>query len=278
MTATRFLVIGALLWVGAVNIAPLIEMARISLLDAYPTLPGHVAGYGIGNYATFLESPLYRDAFLRSMGFAAATAILTLIVVYPLAYHIAINVAPARRVRHLLLLAAPFWTSEIVRIFAITLLLSHRGGANILLRWIGLADAPLPLLYNRFSVGFGMVYAMLLVMLLPLYAALDKLPRSLLDAASDLGSGPWTRLWRIVLPLTRGGIVSGCVLVFLLATGAFAVPMLLGGADTTLFSLTIGGFFSNAEGQWPMGAAFSIIMLVAASAVAGGVFALAARR
>ncbi len=256
-----------LLWIAVANIGPLIEMARISLLDAYPAPPGHVARYSPGNYAAFVGSAGYREAFLRSFRFAAGTTILLLLLSYPLAYHLALHVPPARRGRLLLLLIAPFWTGEIVRLFGIILLLANHGAINIILRRLGLIETPLPLLYNGFSVGFGMVYTMSLSMLLPLYAALDRLPRSLLDAAADLGAGPARRLLRVTLPLSAGGVLAGCLLVFLLSLGVFVEPTLLGGASGELFAVTIGGMFSDAAGDWPLGAAFSFILLLTAAAL-----------
>lgn len=269
---------GPLLWIGAVNIAPLIEMARISLLDVYPAAPDHPLRYSLDNYASFIASPIYRGAFLRGIAFAAVTTVLALLICYPLAYGIAFRAPPRRRLRCLLLLIAPFWTSEIIRIFAIMLLLADHGAVNLLLRWLGVVEAPLPLLYNAFSVGFGMLYAVLLVMLLPLYAALDRLPVHLVEAAANLGAGPWVRLLRLTLPLTRDGIAAGCALAFLVSLGSFAVPMLLGGPGTTLFSMTIASLFASSAGRWPVGAAFALVMLVSGLAMACVLMGLAARR
>lgn len=252
---------GPVLWVAGANIAPLVEMARISLLDIYPAAPEHVARISLDNYATFLTSAIYRGAFVRSLVLSSVVTGLALLLAYPLAYLIAVRLPPRRRLRYLLLLIAPFWTSEILRAFAIMLLLAHRGAVNAVLEWIGFTDAPLPLLYNSFSMGYGMVYAVLLGMLLPLYAALSRLPAELLDAAANVGAGPWRRLIHVTLPLTRDGIAAGCALVFLSSLGAFAVPTLLGGAGTTLFSMTIGSMFASSAGRWPLGAAFGLIML-----------------
>lgn len=257
------------LWVLAVNIAPLLEMVRISFLAVYPVAPGRPVQITQANYAAFLTTQIYWAAYLRTLVFSAITTVLSLLLVYPLAYFVAVHVPPNRRMQRLLTLMAPFWTSEIIRTFAIIILLGNRGGANMLLQWLGLTDEPIPMLYTRFSVAFGMVYAVLLSMLLPLYVALEKIPRALLEAATDLGAGPWERFRRVTLPLTRSGIASGCVLVFLLSAGAFAVPLLLGGADTTLFSQTIGNFFSSANDRWPIGAAFSMILLVSSLAFSG---------
>jgi len=271
------LLLGPVLWVAGANLAPLVEMARISLLDVYPAAPDHVPRYGLANYA-LLASPIYRGAFLRSLGFAALTTLLTLLLAYPLAYAIAFATPARQRLRRLLLLIAPFWTGEIVRIFAIMLLLANRGAVNGVLRWAGIIEDPLPLLYNPFSLAAGMVYVVLLAMLLPLYAALEKLPRDLLEAAAGLGAGPWTRLRRVTLPLTREGIAAGSALVFLISLGTFAVPSILGGADTTLFSMTIGGLFASSAGRWPLGAAFGLTLLAAGLAIAACIMGWVDRR
>lgn len=262
---------GPVIWVGGANIAPLVEMARVSLLDVFPAEPGHIARYSLQNYAAFLGSPIYRGAFLHSILLSAILTLLALLLAYPLAYLIAIRIPAHRRLRHLLLLVAPFWTSEIVRAFAIMLLLANRGAVNGLLRWFGIIETPLLLLFNQFSVGFGMLYAVLLAMLLPLYASLARLPTELLEAAASTGAGPWRRLFRVTLPLTRDGIAAGCALVFLATLGAFAVPTLLGSADTTLFSMTIGSMFASSAGRWPLGAAFGLIMLLVGLALAGAI-------
>ena len=268
---------GPVVWVAGANIAPLIEMGRVSLLDVFPAPPGCVAHIGLSNYISFFASPIYRAAFWHSMMLSAVLTVLALLLAYPLAYLIALRVPARQRVRHLLLLIAPYWTSEIVRALAMMLLLANHGAINGVLRWLGLSDAPLPLLYNQFSVGFGLLYAVLLAMLLPIYAALSRLPADVLRAATALGAGPLRRLLSITLPLTRDGIAAGCALVFLTSLGAFAVPTLLGGADTMLFSMTIGSMFASSAGRWPVGAAFGLILLVSGLCVAQVVMWLGSR-
>jgi spermidine/putrescine transport system permease protein len=119
-------------------------------------------------------------------------------------------------------------------------------------------------MYTHFSLGIGVIYLTSLYMLLPLYSALEKIPDSYREAAADLGAGPWTRLWRVVLPLSKDGIASGCTLVFLISTGYYATPVLLGGPSSTVFAETIAGFFHVAGDKWPTGAAFASIMLITA--------------
>lgn len=169
-----------------------------------------------------------------------------------------------------MLLLIPFWVGEVVRIYAIMILLGNNGAINLLLQWLGLIERPIPFMYTNFSLSTGIVYLTALYMLMPLYSALEKIPASYSEAAADLGAGPWTRFHRITLPLSLEGISSGCTLVFLISTGMYATPVLLGGPSTTLFSETISGFFHAAGDQWPVGAAFACIMLVTALAVSGG--------
>jgi len=259
-----------MLWVAAAHVGPLLVMARISLLDSYPGAPGAVPMFGSQAYAAFLDGPGYRAALGHSLWLAATATGIALMLAWPLAWHVATQVPPAQRVRRLALLVAPFWTSEVLRMFALVLLLANRGALNAVLRWTGLTGAPVPLLYGTGSVLAGVVYTVLLTMLLPLFAALDRLPPDLLDAAADLGAGPWRRQGLIVLPLAAGGIASGVALTFLLCLGVLAAPTLLGGAGTPAFASVIAGFFGGASGRWPMGAAFSLVLLAAGTACAGG--------
>jgi spermidine/putrescine transport system permease protein len=169
----------------------------------------------------------------------------------------------------LLLLLIPFWVGEIVRTYAIMILLGNNGAINLVLKSIGLIDRPIPFMYTTFSMSVGIVYLTALYMLLPLYSALEKIPDSYREAAADLGAGPWTRFWRVTLPLSREGITSGCTLVFLISTGFYATPVLLGGPSTTVFAETIAGFFHVAGDEWPVGAAFASIMLIATLSLTG---------
>lgn len=258
-----------LIWIIGCNVGPLVQVFRISFLAQYPIADGAEAAYTLDNYAVFFASPVYFVPFVRSLVFAALATAATLVIVYPAAFYIAKVVKPARRTKALLLLLVPFWAGEIIRTFSVIMLLANRGPINMVLRDLGLIDRPIPLLYGYFSLGFGVVYLVCLYMLLPLYSAIEKIPSHLLDAAADLGAGPFTRFTRIVLPLSKDGIVAGCSLVFLTCTGVFAAPMLLGGAGTALFPETIASFFQGSSNRWPTGAAFATLMLVAALVTAG---------
>ncbi|MGE0008421.1 MAG: ABC transporter permease [Parvibaculaceae bacterium] len=258
-----------LLWLLFLHIGPIYEMAKISLLSSYPLQHGHPPTYTLANYAVFFSESIYFMPLVRSFVFSVSSTAATLVVVFPVAYYVAKVVPPGWRPKALLLLLVPFWAGEIIRTFSVIMLLANRGAVNALLRDVGLIDRPIPMLYTDFSLGFGLVYLICLYMLLPLYSAIDKIPRHLLDAAADLGAGPLMRFRRIVLPLSRDGIVSGCSLVFLTCIGVFATPMLLGGPTNVMFPETISSFFHGASDRWPVGAAFSLLMLVSALTTAG---------
>lgn len=258
-----------LVWLVMLHVGPIYQMLKISLLSRYPIPAGVEAHYTFDNYAIFFQELLYFTPLIKSFVFATAATAITLIVVYPVAYYVAKIVRPEGRSKALLLLLVPFWAGELIRTFSVIMLLANRGALNVFLREIGLIDRPIPMLYTSFSLGFGLIYLICLYMLLPLYSAIEKIPSQYLDAAADLGAGPITRFRRIILPLSKDGIVSGCSLVFLTCIGVFATPMLLGGPNTVLFPETISGFFHGASDKWPVGAAFALIMLVTALITAG---------
>ncbi len=273
---TRLLLLAVpLVWLAAAHLGPLIAMARISALAAYPAAPGTAPAWSAAAYSAFLHSPGDRASLLHSLTLAGAATLLSLLLAYPLAYHVAQHVPPARRGRRLMLLVAPFWANEVLRMFGLVLLLANRGGVNALLSATGLIPTPLALLYGTGSVLTGLVYTVLLTMLLPLYAVLDALPVELLEAAADGGAGAWQRFWHVTLPLTARGVAAGTVLTFLASLGVFAAPALLGGVSTPVFAVTIADLFGAASGRWPLGAAFGFILLLAGTACAPGLAALA---
>lgn len=272
------LALPALLWMFATHLGPILSMVQISFLDSYPPLAGRVPELTLENYLIFFESQSYVSPFLRTMIYSATYTAVTLVMMYPIAYFIAKKVRPNRQMLFLLLLLVPFWVGEIVRTYAIMILLGNRGAVNIVLLSLGIVERPIPFMYTSFSLGMGIVYLTSLYMLLPLYAALEKIPRNYAEAAADLGAGPWTRFRRVTLPLSKEGIASGCVLVFLISTGYYATPVLLGGPSTTVFAQTIAGFFHIAGDKWPEGAAFSTIMLVASLIVVAVFLRLMGRR
>ena len=210
----------------------------------------------LANYLRAVE-PLYLFILAKSVALAAATTILCLVVAFPVAYWIGLR-APARfRSALLVLVILPFWTSFLVRMYAWIYILRPEGLVNLALGRLGLPA--LPLLYNDFAVLLGQVYGELPFMILPLYASLEKLDRSLLEAASDLGAPPGRTLRQVTIPLAAPGIVAGCVLVFIPSLGSYLAPDLLGGGQTIYVGNLIQGQFAVAR-DVPFGAALSFLL------------------
>jgi spermidine/putrescine transport system permease protein len=208
------------------------------------------------NYLRALD-PLYVRVLLRSLGLAVVTTALCLALGYPMAYWLARRVPRRRRSALVVLVILPFWTSFLVRMYAWVFLLRTEGLLNTALAAVGLPA--LNLLYNDAAVVIGQVYGELPFMVLPLYASLEKLDQTLLEAAADLGAAPRRALWRVTLPLTRAGIVAGSLLVFIPSLGAYLAPDLLGGARTVTIGTLIQSQLVVAR-DIPFGAALSFVL------------------
>lgn len=215
------------------------------------------------NYLRAVE-PLYLWILVRSLGLAAFTTILCLLVGWPVAYWLGLRVSPRFKNALLVLVILPFWTSFLIRMYAWIFLLRQEGLVNLTLNVFGMPS--LPLLYNDFAVMLGQVYGELPFMILPLYASLEKLDRSLLEAAADLGATPARRLWRITLPLAAPGIAAGCILVFIPSMGAFLAPDLLGGGRSVYVGNLVQSQFAIAR-DMPFGAALSFLLTLAVLAL-----------
>lgn len=205
-----------------------------------------------------LFDPLYLAILWRSFAMALAATALCLLLAFPAALFI------ARAARHknlyLQLVMLPFWTSFLVRTYAWIFLLRDTGLCNTVLQALGIVHSPLPLLYNDGAVLLGLVYGYLPFMVLPIYATLERLDPALVDAAADLGARPLTTVLRIVVPLSRPGIVAGSVLVFIPCLGAYLTPDLLGGGRTVMVGNLVQNQFTTAR-DWPFGAAVSIALM-----------------
>ncbi|MCE9589485.1 MAG: ABC transporter permease [Planctomycetes bacterium] len=231
------------------------------------------SGAFMANYARSFDR-LYLLIFWRSLWMAVLTTALTLVVSYPAAYYIAL-VAPARRKNLLLALAViPFWTSFLVRTYAWMLILRAEGLLNTTLLGAGLIDHPLDLLFNNFSVTLGLIYGELPFMILPLYASIEKLDRTLLEAASDLGAGRRSTFWRVTVPMTAPGIAAGAVLVFIPSIGQFVVSDVLGGGKVMLVgNLIQNQFGSSMDPPFGSAIAFELMVLVLALLLGYAVYA-----
>jgi spermidine/putrescine transport system permease protein len=215
-------------------------------------------GFSLENYARLLD-PVYLRIFLRSLGFAALTTVLCLLIGYPVAYHLA-RTAPRVRELLLLLVLVPFWTSFLVRTYAWMAILREEGLLNALVAWLQPAWSPLGLLYTPVAVVTGLVYSYLPFLILPVYASAEKLDGALIEAARDLGAGPVRTFAAVILPLTLPGIAAGVTLVFVPAVAMFAVTDLLGGARVPLIGNVIQNQFLQAR-DWPFGAALGVALL-----------------
>ena len=251
-----------LLWLGAFFLLPLAAVWLYSFGETRGATEVVFTGTW-GNYARALE-PLYLSVVARSAAFAALTTALCLIIGLPVALVIAFAGARAKTWL-LVLVMLPFWTNLMVRTYALMALLRTEGYANQALGWmwahLGLgAFQPLPLLHNDFAVILGLVYSHLPMMILPLYAALDRLDRSLLEASLDLGAGQLQTFARVVLPLAAPGMAAGVLLTFVPALGAYLTPELMGGPDSQMIANVIERQFKRAN-DWPFGAALSFLLM-----------------
>lgn len=205
-----------------------------------------------------LADPLYASILFKSFAVAAVSTLFCLAMGFPLALFI--SRAGRRKGLYLHLVILPFWTSFLVRTYAWMFLLRDTGLINTVLLKLGLISQPLPLLYNYGAVLLGLVYTYLPFMVLPVYATLERMDRSLLEAAADLGARPMQVLWRVVLPLSRPGLLAGTILVFIPCLGAFLIPDLLGGGKTILVGTLVQNQFTSAR-DWPFGSALSMALM-----------------
>jgi spermidine/putrescine transport system permease protein len=227
--------------------------APITNLGAHIT-----SGAFLANYRNALDFD-FLWIFWRSLWIALVTTVACLGVGYPLAYWLAVHVSAKRRPLGILAVVVPFWTSFVVRTFAWVWILRAEGLVNSLLRGLGLIDEPLPLLYNPWAVLIGLVYAELPFMILPIYASLEKLDRSLLEAAADLGASAWSTFWKVTWPLTIPGVAAGAVLVFVPSVGQYLISDMLGGAKSALVGNIVQGQFFGGRNQ-PFGFALSFLL------------------
>ncbi len=211
------------------------------------------------SYITIFSDDIYFSAYASSVKVAFFTTLVCLLVGYPAAWLIA-NARPG--VRELLLMGVvlPFWTSYLVRIYAWVGILKDQGLANRLLLWSGMTDAPLQLMHNTIGLYVGMVYSYLPYMVLPLYAFLVKMDRSLPEAARDLGAQPWEVFFTVTLPLSLPGITAGCLLVFIPSVGEYVIPELLGSSSDLMIGRVMWSDFFNSI-AWPLAAAATGVMV-----------------
>lgn len=259
------------LWLLLFFLLPFAIVVKISLSEALIAVPPYTqilawldgklrVGATLENYLFLLTDRLYVVAYLNSLKIALVSTLLCLLIGYPMAWAIARS-RPGLRSVLLMLIVVPSWTSFLIRVYAWMGILSNTGYVNHMLLALGITDAPVQMLRTDFAVYVGIVYTYLPFMVLPLYSNLVKLDYRMVEAAFDLGATPLRALLTVILPLSRVGIIAGCMLVFIPATGEFVIPELLGGADTLMIGKVLWQeFFNNRD--WPIASAVAILLLL----------------
>lgn len=263
-------------WLLALFLIPFFTVFKISLSDLAVARPPYMPTLDLSgglsaikeflsqldfeNFAWLASDALYINAYLSSLKIAFISTVISLLIGFPIAYGMA-RVAVEWRPTLMMLVILPFWTSFLIRIYAWIGILKSEGLLNQFLLWLGVIDTPLIILNTNIAVYIGIVYAYLPFMILPIYATLEKLDGSLLEAAEDLGCSRFTAFWLITAPLARPGIIAGCFLVFIPAVGEFVIPDILGGSDTLMIGKILWTeFFSNRD--WPVASAVAVVLLL----------------
>ncbi|OIQ34264.1 MAG: putrescine/spermidine ABC transporter permease [Roseobacter sp. MedPE-SWchi] len=261
------------LWLLALFLVPFAIVFKISLSEYAISIPPYVPKFdwatGIGaflaeldfdNFVFLTEDALYWKAYLSSLKIAFFSTLMTLLVGYPMAY--AMARAPQEwRATLMMLVILPFWTSFLIRVYAWMGILSNEGFLNQFLMWTGVISEPLTILNTNAAVYIGIVYTYLPFMILPIYAALERLDESLIEAAEDLGCSRLSAFWLVTIPLSKTGIIAGSFLVFIPVLGEFVIPSLLGGSDTLMIGKVLWEeFFSNRD--WPVASAVAVVLLL----------------
>ncbi len=264
------------LWLLALFLVPFLIVLKIALSDTAIAIPPYVptldlsAGWegfkaflaelDMENFEFLTTDDLYWKAYLSSLQIAVISTLLTLIVGYPIAYGMA-RADEAWRPTLLMLVILPFWTSFLIRVYSWMGILSQEGYLNQLLLGLGLVGEPLTILNTNIAVYIGIVYTYLPFMILPIYATLERMDGSLLEAAEDLGCSRLSAFWLVTVPLSKAGIIAGCFLVFIPTIGEFVIPSLLGGSETLMIGKVLWEeFFSNRD--WPVASAVAVILLL----------------
>jgi putrescine transport system permease protein len=270
----RFILIAVpYIWLLALFLVPFLIVLKISLSDIALARPPYMPQFswadGIWDFISQLDfenfifltsDDLYWKAYLSSVQIALTSTVLALLVAYPIAYGMA-RAPEEWRATLMMLVILPFWTSFLIRVYSWMGILSNEGFLNQFLMGIGILSEPLTILNTNTAVYIGIVYTYLPFMILPIYAALDRLDGSLIEAAEDLGCSRLQAFWLVTIPLSKNGIIAGCFLVFIPALGEFVIPSLLGGSGTLMIGKILWEeFFNNRD--WPVASAVAVVLLL----------------
>lgn len=254
----KLMIAPAVAWLSIFFVIPLLIVVAVSFASRTPY--GQVVfNWTFANYERFTEG-LYLSIFADTLVVAVLTTVFTILMGYPLAYFIS-QLPKKWQQPGLILVMIPFWINFLIRSYAWVIILRSQGVLNTFLMDIGLITQPVQFLYNDTAVMLGMIYALLPFMVLPIYVSLEQLDTRLLEAAADLGAGPFTAFRKITLPLTLPGIAAGTILVFISSLGMFVVPDVMGGAKAALVGNLIQNQFLSAR-DWPFGSALSIVLAI----------------
>jgi spermidine/putrescine transport system permease protein len=251
------LVSPALLWWAGLLVLPVGLVLAYSFFER-GVYGGVVYDWTLDNYRRAWD-PLYLGVLGFSVRVALESTVVSLLIGFPVALFIATRPARWRTVL-LVLVILPFWTSLLIRTYAWIVILNDEGIANRALRELGLVEGSVRLLYNEFAIVVGMVSTYLPLMILPIYAALERLGPELVEAAADLGANAWKRLWTVLVPLTLPGIAAGCIFVFVPSLGNFIIPDLLGGGRRQMVGTLVQSQFLEAR-DWPFGATLAVSLI-----------------
>jgi spermidine/putrescine transport system permease protein len=260
--ALRFLAIPPYVWLGLFFVVPLILIVAISFRpESGPIDFDDPWAVSLAQYQRIWDTPAYLRLLGISVAMAFAVAALATALAYPIAYFLAFR-ARERAVLYLVLLLIPFATSYLLKIMAWRLMLGQEGAINSFLQFIGLTSEPLDLLlYSRAAVVIALVYVWIPFAALPIFAAMQRIDRGHQEAAADLGAGPWSRFWRVTVPLSLPGALAAFFMVFIPTVGEYVTPSLVGGTEGFMYGNLIQDFFTSAA-NWAQGSALSVLMLV----------------
>jgi spermidine/putrescine transport system permease protein len=219
-----------------------------------------------GNYGKLLENPVFSKLLIRSLLISGACTMATVLLSYPMAYYVAFHVHK-RKLLWLVMMTVPFWTSYLLRVYSWKVILGYKGVINASLQFVGIIDKPLEwLLYTPTAVAITLTHAWAAFAILPMYGSLEKIDRTLFEAATDLGDGPVARFFRVTLPLSLPGIVSAILIIFIPTVGDFVTAAWVGGPDGMMIANIIQAMFGNIN-DWPMGATLAVAMMVVVALV-----------
>ncbi len=250
-----------ILWAIAFMFVPYVIILTYSFwTKKFPTF---LPDFQFGNYALIFFDPQYVSVLMRTGKIALFVTAAALLLAYPFAYFLVFRVKSAK-VRGLLYMAviAPLWVSYLLRAYTWKTILGNNGVLNSFLVSIGILDEPTDVfLYNQFSMVVTLTYIFIPFMVMPIYTALEKIPKNLIEASKDLGIGPWGTFWKVVWPLSLPGVIAGATFTFCLTFGDFVAPVLVGGPDGVMVANIITSQFGSAL-NWPLGSALAIVVLI----------------